>query len=230
MKNMSKKILGLALISVVFFIAWFIWYGFIKDQTPQFFPFNELQGEYSIVKDNDIFMVRYKGPNSFSGISHETDNSISVIVGETNYDLNRYLNKKVFLTKGNFKGHFTKQCIANNCKDIGGPYAAVVIEEMKEIQEAKPKDKAIDYEADFNANGKTYSSKKILCTYFAQSYLRTVRKTDNAHSSKNISSSENQRWEMAIDVETDFYNLCMLDLTTKSLKNYKSTITEKYQK
>ena len=232
MKQMLKGGLRLALILVVFFIAWFIWYGFIKDQTPQFFPFNELQGEYSIVRtsDNGIFMVKYKGPNEFLGINKDMDGAIFVIVGKTDYDLNRYLGKKVILTKGNFKGNFTKQCIANNCKNIGGPYAAAVIEKMEEIQEAKPKDKVIDYEADFNANGKIYSSKKILCTHFAQSFLRTVQKTDNAFDSKDVYSSRNQRWNMAIDVETDIYNLCVLDLTTESLRTYKSTIIEKYQR
>lgn len=86
------------------------------------------------------------------------------------------------------------------------------------------------YQDDLNANGKLYSSKEKLCMQFAQSYLRTVQKTDNARSSENISNPENQRWEMAVDVETDFYNLCMLNLDQKSLKTYKSTVTEKYQK
>lgn len=86
------------------------------------------------------------------------------------------------------------------------------------------------YQEENNDNGKLYSSKERLCAHFAQSYLKTVQKTDNARSSENISSLENQKWEMAIDVETDFYNLCMLNLDKKSLKTYKSTIIEKYQK
>jgi len=86
------------------------------------------------------------------------------------------------------------------------------------------------YKDDLDANGKLYSSKEKLCVHFAQSYLRTVQKTDNAYNSENISSPENQRWQMAIDVETDFYNLCMLGLEDKSLKLYKSTVIEKYQK
>jgi len=86
------------------------------------------------------------------------------------------------------------------------------------------------YSGDLNDNGKQYSSKEKLCTHFAQSYLRTVQKTDNARSSENISSPVNQRWEMAIDIETDFYNLCMLNLDEQSLKTYKSTVLEKYQR
>lgn len=86
------------------------------------------------------------------------------------------------------------------------------------------------YQDDLDANGKIYPSKEELCMHFAQSYLRTVQKTDNAHSSESIASPENQRWQIAIDVETDFYNLCMLNLEEKSLKMYKSTVIEKYQK
>ncbi|MBU3935271.1 hypothetical protein KJ909_01210 [Patescibacteria group bacterium] len=86
------------------------------------------------------------------------------------------------------------------------------------------------YKDDFDDNGKLYSTKERLCTHFAQSYLRTVQKTDKARNSENISSSENQRWQMAVDIETDFYNLCTLNLEEKSLKTYKSTIIEKYQK
>lgn len=86
------------------------------------------------------------------------------------------------------------------------------------------------YHDDLNANGKAYPSKEKLCTHFAQSYLRSVQKTDNAISTENISGLENQKWEMAIDIETDFYNLCMLNLTKESLKTYKSKVIEKYQK
>ena len=86
------------------------------------------------------------------------------------------------------------------------------------------------YSGDLNSNGKLYSSKEKLCTHFAQSYLRTIQKTDNACSSEIVSSPENKRWEMAVDIETDFYNLCMLNLDETLLKTYKSTIIEKYQK
>lgn len=79
-------------------------------------------------------------------------------------------------------------------------------------------------------NGETYANKESLCQDFAQSYLKTVQKTDNAKSSENILSPENQKWEMAIDVETELYNLCLLNLDKESLKNYKPKALEKYQK
>jgi hypothetical protein len=88
----------------------------------------------------------------------------------------------------------------------------------------------IIYSDNINGNGKIYSSKEKLCGQFAQSYLRTVPITDNARSSEDTISSENQRWQMAIDVETDFYNLCMLNLEENSLKMYKSVVIDKYQR
>lgn len=139
MNKTVKQALVIGLIFIAFFIAWFVWDGFVRDKTPQFFPFNQQQAEYSIIKSaNGIYSVKYSGPNDFSGIN-------SVIIGKTDYDLSQYLEKKIFITKGSFKSGFTKQCVANNCVDIGGPYAAVVIDEMEEIQEAKPRDRVIEY-------------------------------------------------------------------------------------
>lgn len=83
---------------------------------------------------------------------------------------------------------------------------------------------------DRDDESRLYSSKISLCTDFARSYLKTVQKTDNARSTDNILSPESKRWEMAVDVETDFYNLCMLDLNENTLKNFHSTIVKKYQK
>ncbi|NMB56871.1 hypothetical protein GYA19_02960 [Candidatus Beckwithbacteria bacterium] len=86
------------------------------------------------------------------------------------------------------------------------------------------------YQNDIEDNGRVYQSKQRMCTDFAQSYLRTIQKTDKAKASSNIFSPEGQKWEIGIDVETDLYNLCLLDLNQESLKNYKSTVIEKYQK
>lgn len=85
------------------------------------------------------------------------------------------------------------------------------------------------YTDDIDTNGKLYSSKENLCAHFAKSYLRTIQKTDRARSTNDTFRHENLRWQMAIDIETDFYNLCILNLSTESLRDYKSTIIEKYQ-
>ncbi len=77
---------------------------------------------------------------------------------------------------------------------------------------------------DIADNGKVYSSKVDLCRQFAQSYLRTIGKTDN------ITDFGSEKWKMAIDVETELYNMCRLDLNKETLKNYKPSSLEKYQK
>lgn len=70
-------------------------------------------------------------------------------------------------------------------------------------------------------NGKVYSSRANLCMHFAQSFLRTVQETE--------SKLTEEQWEMAIDIETDFYNMCLLDLNEESLSNYKTAALEKYK-
>ena len=69
--------------------------------------------------------------------------------------------------------------------------------------------------------GKIYASKQNLCVQFAQSYLRTIPKVE--------SNFSNEKWQMAIDVETDLYNMCLLDLNREALKNYKPSAIEKYK-
>lgn len=81
------------------------------------------------------------------------------------------------------------------------------------------------YKEDIEDNGRVYSSKTNLCRHFAQSYLRTINKTENISSEQN-----SEQWTMAIDVETELYELCLIDLDKESLKNYKHKALEKYQK
>ncbi len=78
------------------------------------------------------------------------------------------------------------------------------------------------YENDMADNGKSYASKQTLCMQFAQSYLRTIPKTETYFN--------DEKWSMAVDVETDLYNMCLLDLNKESLKNYKVNALEKYQR
>ena len=66
--------------------------------------------------------------------------------------------------------------------------------------------------------GKTYTNKVTLCRYIADSYLKTVAKTDGF-----------QKEQMAVDVETDLYNLCLVDLNKDSLQNFKLSGLEKYK-
>ncbi len=70
--------------------------------------------------------------------------------------------------------------------------------------------------------GRAYKSRESLCIDFAQSYLRTIHKTEQNYNDK--------KWELAIDVETELYNLCLLDLTEESLKNFELDSLQKYKK
>jgi ABC-type molybdate transport system substrate-binding protein len=70
--------------------------------------------------------------------------------------------------------------------------------------------------------GKTYTSKETLCIQFAQSYLKTIPKVEP--------DFNDEKWQMAVDVETDFYNMCLLDLNKDALKNYNPRAIEKYKK
>lgn len=73
-------------------------------------------------------------------------------------------------------------------------------------------------------DGKVFASKAILCRHFSQSYLNTIQKTEG------ITDFESDKWTMAIDVETNLYDLCLLDLDKEALRNYRTTALEKYQK
>ena len=39
-----------------------------------------------------------------------------------------------------------------------------------------------------------------------------------------------EKWQIAVDVETDLYNMCLLNLDKEALRNYKFSGLEKYQR
>lgn len=69
--------------------------------------------------------------------------------------------------------------------------------------------------------GKVYKSKENLCIQFAQSYLKTIPKYEL--------NFNDEKWQIAVDIETDLYNMCLLDLNKDALKNYKPSAIEKYK-
>ncbi len=75
-------------------------------------------------------------------------------------------------------------------------------------------------EDDISANGMRYPSKEKLCQQFALSYLRTIRGVEPEFDA--------EKWEMAVDIETEFYDLCMLDLTREAISNFMPNSLEKY--
>lgn len=127
---MTRYIKAIALMVIVAFIAWFVWDGFIKDKTPHFFPINDQFGQYTIIENQDgIFEVKYSGQQTFNG-----SNTITTMIGKANYDLKQYVDKPIVITKGKFVSGYKQQCILNACRDIGGPYAVINIEELVEVQ------------------------------------------------------------------------------------------------
>lgn len=75
---------------------------------------------------------------------------------------------------------------------------------------------------DRDGDGRLYANKQSLCMDFAQSYLRTVQKTDN------ITDFGGKDWQAAIAIESDFYNICLLDLNENTLKDFKNTNIESF--
>jgi hypothetical protein len=75
---------------------------------------------------------------------------------------------------------------------------------------------------DGNDDGRLYPNRQSLCIDFAESYLKTVQKTDD------IKDFGGEKWQAAVAVESDFYNMCLLDLKKDNLKNYKTTNIERF--
>lgn len=71
---------------------------------------------------------------------------------------------------------------------------------------------------------RAYSNKHKLCVNFAHSYLASMRKIEN------IEDSGSEKWKMVVDIETDLYELCLLDLDEQSLGSWESVILKKYQR
>jgi hypothetical protein len=112
---------------------------FFSSDIPQFFPFNEKNGEYTILKGSSEspFMVGYKGPGTCCGIVDQ-DGYTAIIVGNSEYNLLSLIGKKVIISKGAFVSSDT-QCILDTCKKIGGPYVVVHIDEMEIVQDTLPR-------------------------------------------------------------------------------------------
>lgn len=127
---MKKFVILISFIAIVIFAFWFIWDGFIKDKTPHFFPINNKDGQYTIIEIEDgILEAKYSGQGIFNNAY-----TITTMIGKTDYELKKYVNKPIIITKGRFVGGYKQQCIANSCRDIGGPYAVINIEELTEVQ------------------------------------------------------------------------------------------------
>lgn len=112
----------------------FILLGWLKIRAsakpPQLFPINRPDGEYLITQEYDYYMVKYKGPEAWN-VGKDANGYTTVVVGETKYDLSRYLDKKVRITSGNFATS-QQQCITVECKDFAGPMIVIGITGLTE--------------------------------------------------------------------------------------------------
>lgn len=74
--------------------------------------------------------------------------------------------------------------------------------------------------------GKNYNrsnlSQSSLCEIIANDYLNNMTKK------YNITTFGEQERIMAVDVETDIFDLCMTELNESELSKFKSTVSEKY--
>jgi len=61
------------------------------------------------------------------------------------------------------------------------------------------------YIDDIRHHGHVFANRQKLCTFMAQSYLRTI------HEKERVADLD-PRWDKAIQIETEIYNLCLSDL------------------
>ncbi len=144
MKNLHiKKILLILFSIVLFFIGWFAWLIY-TDEPPQFFPLNNPEGEYKISKkcpggqgwgeningSNNLYCVEYRGSGVFMDEESGNTHFFRVTVGKSKIDLDPYIEKKIKVIEGQFVSS-SKQCILDNCSDIGGPYVVLNINNIE---------------------------------------------------------------------------------------------------
>lgn len=76
------------------------------------------------------------------------------------------------------------------------------------------------YREDVTNNGRRFPDRTKMCYQFAIDYLRNIKNDPNYTEEKRA---------LAIDIETEMYNLCQLELTEEAARNYKPSALEKYQ-
>ncbi len=71
-----------------------------------------------------------------------------------------------------------------------------------------------------DSSGRAYNSQDEMCQQMALSYLKTMRKVEP--------EMDEDTWAMAVDVETDLFNLCQLELQAEALGKYEAQALKKY--
>lgn len=114
-------------------------WGIFTDEPPQFFPLNSPQGTYVITKNCSsqgweestkskmhTYCVNYSGSGVFMNKEHGNKNFFSVMVGKSTIDLKEFEDKSIASIQGRFVSS-SKQCILNQCTEIGGPFVVLNI-------------------------------------------------------------------------------------------------------
>lgn len=129
-------------IILVGFIGFFL-YSIIKKPAPQFFPLDDANATYTIVKSSfrgnnppevirtdDLnylyYYVEYKGSHIYlvDGLT-----SFVILVGQSKVDLKDFVGKSVQI-KGDF-GSSKRQCIVGQCREIAGPWVVLNVDEVR---------------------------------------------------------------------------------------------------
>ncbi len=78
------------------------------------------------------------------------------------------------------------------------------------------------YQDHLDSSGRLYASQSKMCEQFAKSYLRTMREE------QDITDLGGEKWQMAIDIETEIHKLCQLELTREAINDYEPSALDKY--
>lgn len=73
---------------------------------------------------------------------------------------------------------------------------------------------------DIAHNGREYSNRSKMCYQLAIDYLRNIR---------NDPSYTDEKWNLAVDIETEITNLCQLELSEEAASKYAPKAIEKYK-
>jgi hypothetical protein len=145
-KRVLLTVLLMLSVGILLSIGWFVW-AIVTDEPPQFFPLNNSQARYTIVKSSIMgqgwdkkeatnsselpeprYYVEYRGEDVLADDHNE--NFFRVTVGKSKVELEPFIGKDVMVTRGKFVSS-SRQCIVDRCIDIYGPFVVLNIDELK---------------------------------------------------------------------------------------------------
>lgn len=133
----GKKILLILALFIILAVGGWVFFG---EDNPQFFPLNNKNETYEVIKSTEgIYSIIYSGKSDYR--------INSATIAKSPINLDPFIGKKVSLS-GRF-ARTTTQCIADVCNNIGGPFVGLYIDSIKEnpnnFVNQRPRDKIISY-------------------------------------------------------------------------------------